>query len=340
MDRFTIPKPAGRRDWLIARHRDPATGLKWANASDAATFMAANPHATIADLAVTYLSPEAPDEEPETEDMERGNRCEPMLLKWWEDKHGIAVVTPDVMFGCGRLLATIDGQPVGIDDLGIEAKTSKDYWGSEPPEKVFWQCVAQTICTGWSAIDVPWLDASMRFKCHRFVPTDGDREALLKRIDEVLAYIDMGMVPEGAHLTAAHVTSLHPVAITGYSVDLSPVELAAIGEWEALRQRRLAAKKAEDEAGAKVRSLIGDAEDARWNDTPVVSWKNSKSSEKVDWKSLEADHPELVDRYRRVVPGARRLTPLKALARYVAELDPDEVERDEVERDETEEVEA
>jgi len=67
--------------------------------------------------------------------------------------------------------------------------------------------------------------------------------------------------------------------------------------------------------------LLGDAEDGRWQDQPVVAWRNNKPTERVDWKALEADHPDLVDGYRKVAPGARVLRPLKALGRYVAELD-------------------
>jgi hypothetical protein len=315
--RFEIPKPADRDEWLRLRHRDPATGLKWFNASDAGTVMGVSPFQTLADLAVRYLTDEPGPDDP-TEAMDRGHRCEPMILAWYGDQHGVEVVTPDVMYGHGRLLATIDGVPIGVPDLGVEAKSTADYW-QEPPESVFWQCVAQTICTGWRAIDVPWLDASMRFKCHRFVPTDADREALLGRVDEVLAFIDMGMVPEGAHLTAKHVSSLHPVAEPGLTVEVTDVELAAIADWEEARQARLAAEKAEDAAKAQVLSLLGDAADARWKDTPVVTWKNNKPGERIDWSALEADHPDLVDVYRKIVPGARVLRATKALAKFVGE---------------------
>lgn len=327
-DRFTIPKPTDRDEWLRVRHR-AADGRKWANASDAGTFMGVNKFEDLADLAVRYLAPEPPADDP-TEAMDRGQRCEPMLLAWYGDTNGVQVVTPDVLFGFGRLLATVDGQPVGVPSLGVEAKSTADYW-QEPPESVFWQTVAQSIVTGWDAIDVPWIDASMRFKCHRFVPTDGDRDALLRRIDAVLAYIDMGMIPEGAHLTSKHVTSLHPVADPSSLVDLSAVELAAVGEWESLRQARIAAKKAEDEAGARVRSLLGSAIAGMWDGAEVVSWKNDRPSERVDWKALEADHPDVVDAYRRVVPGARKLLPRKPLARFLAELDEAQVEVDEEE---------
>lgn len=326
MTRYVIPKPTDRRKWLAARHRD-ANGLKYANASDAGTFMGVNKFETLADLAVRYLAAEPPDDDP-TEAMDRGNRCEPMILAWYGDRNGVQVITPDVMYGYGRLLSTIDGEPVGVPDLHVEAKSTADYW-QEPPESVFWQCVGQAVTKGSRAVDVAWLDASMRFKVHRFVPTDADRDALLARVDEVLAYIDLDMVPEGAHLTFAHVTSLHPVADESERVELSPVELAAVGEWESLRQARIAAKKAEDEAGARVRALLGSAVAGVWAGAEVVSWKNDRPSERVDWKSLEADHPDVVDAYRRVVPGARKLLPRKPLARFLAELDAEQVEADE-----------
>lgn len=309
-EHFTLPKPTDRAEWLAVRHRDP-DGRKWANASDAGTLMAANPHESLADLAVRWLAPEPPDDDP-TEAMERGNRLEPALLAWYGDQHGVHVVTPDVLHGFGRLLATLDGVPTGVDDVWVEAKTTAEHWQSAP-EHVFWQVVGQSICTGRTACDVVWIDASMRFKSERLVPTDSDRDALLRRVDEVLAFIDMGLVPEGAHLHAKHIHSLHPTATPGVSVELTPVEFAAVRDWNEARAVRLADEKLEDAAKARVLAVMLDAEEARYQGQQVATWRNNAPSERVDWKALEADHPDLVDQYRKVVPGARVLRPTTGL---------------------------
>lgn len=299
----TIPKPDDRELWLEARR-------PYFNASDAGALYGCHPHRSLADVAVDKLKPQPPDEP--TDAMKRGVALEPALLAWMGDELGAHVVTPDVLFIESRMMATLDGIVVGTDDL-VEAKSTSYRW-DETPEHVFWQVCAQLAASGMARAHVVWLDSSMRIQHELVVPTPEDRADVLERAASFMAAIDLGMVPDDVELGASHVSALYPEPQPGKYVDLSDDGLQAIVHWEQARQARLAAQKYEDAAKDEVARRLMDAEGARYDGRLVLNWKANKPSEKVDWKALEAAHPDLVAEFRRTMPGARVLRATRELS--------------------------
>lgn len=304
MSTLTVPKPADRTEWLAARH-------PFYNASDAGCLYGVHPFRNLADVAVDKLAPE-PEDSAETEAMERGTRLEPFLLEWFGDKHGCKVITPDVLYVEGRLMATLDGEIVGNDLEWIEAKTTAQTWTS-PPEHVYWQVVAQAAASGRRTCHVVWIDADMRFKERRIVPEPEHVADVLRRAEAFMDFIALGMMPEGVEMTADHLARLYPAPKVGTYSDIDADGMQAIVRWEQLRRARIDAEKAEKEAKDDVARLIADAEGARFDGRLIATWKANKASEKPDWKALEADHPELVATYTREVPGPRVLRATKEL---------------------------
>jgi hypothetical protein len=300
----TVTKPADRADWLAARH-------PFFNASDAGCLYGVHPFRTLADVAVDKLSPD-PRDDGETEAMERGTRLEPFLLDWFGDKHGCKVVTPDVLFVDGRLMATLDGEIVGSDMEWIEAKTTSQVW-SAPPDHVYWQVVAQAAASGRRSCWVVWIDADMSFKQHRVVPSQEHIDDVRARSEAFMDFIALGMMPEGVEMTAEHVARLFPAPTLGTYAELDDEGLAAVVEWEQARRLRLEAVKAEATAKDAVARLIADAEAARYDGRLIATWRASKASVLPDWKALAADHPDLVASYLRPVPGPRVMRATKAL---------------------------
>lgn len=293
-----VAKPADRAEWLRARHG-------YFNASDTGALYGVHPYRSLADIAIDKLKPE-PEDTPPTKAMDRGNRAEPMLLGWMADELGVQVVTPDVLYVNGRLMATLDGVPVGNDEDWVEAKTTRDRW-DYPPEHVVRQVVAQGAASGRRRGHVVWLDADWEFKTVTIEPSADEMADVLARAEQFMAFIDLGLMPEGVELSAANVTAMFPEPEPGKFIDLSDDGLAAVVLWEQCRQARLAAEKAEAEARDEVARRLLDAEGARYDGRLVLNWKANKPSERVDYTALEADHPELVAEYARMVPGARVL---------------------------------
>jgi predicted phage-related endonuclease len=304
MSTITVPKPSDRTEWLATRH-------PYFNASDAGCLYGVHPFRNLADVAVDKLSPEATDGG-ESEAMERGTRLEPFLLEWFGDKHGAQVVTPEVLFVEGRLMATLDGEIVGADDEWIEAKTTSQTWSS-PPEHVYWQVVAQAAASGRRSCWVVWIDADMRFKEHRIVPEPDHVADVLARSAAFMDFIDLGMTPEGIEMSAEHLARLYPAPKVGTYADIDDEGMQAILRWEQLRRQRVDLEKAERGAKDAVARLIADAEGARYDGRLIATWKANKASERPDWKALEADHADLVATYTREVPGPRVLRATKEL---------------------------
>lgn len=299
----TIPKPEDRMEWKRARH--PFLG-----ASDAACLFGANPWKSLADLCVEKM---APDPEPEisSEAIDRGNRLEPFLLQWWGDNHGLEVVTPDRLFVCGRLMATLDGIPVGSEDDWIEAKTSNQRW-SEVPEHVHHQVVAQAAATGRKRCYVVALDADMRFKEWVIEPTDDEVGDLLNRVEKFWDYLDLGLLPDDVEFGASHIQVLHPED-DGTAEELDEDGLSAVVRWAQARRDRLAAEKRESAAKDEVARLFGPASTLTYDGEPVATWKASAPRKWFDKKSFVAEHPELEQKFTVEKMGERRMLPAKGL---------------------------
>lgn len=312
MTMTTIPKATDRAEWLRDRHG-------YFNASQVGALYDCHPHVSIADVVAEKLAPE-PLMGSETEAMERGTRLEPVLLEWFGDRLGVKVLTPDVLYANGRLLATLDGEPVGSDDEWVEVKTTAERWDTPPPH-VYWQVVAQAAASGKHRCHVVWFDADLRLKTAVLTPPAEHVDDVLTRAEQFMAYIDLGLTPEGVVLSYEHVKAMHPAPELGRWVDLDDDDLAAVVRYEQCRQARLAAEKAEDVAKDAVANLLLDAEGARYDGQPVCTWRANKASERVDWKQaalelaeeMGATQEQVVAQFARTVPGARVLRVTKAL---------------------------
>lgn len=300
----TIPKPADRGDWLRARHRS-------FNASDAGVLYECHPFRTLADVAADKLADE-PVDDGGSAATDRGNRLEPVLLQKWGDDHGVSVYTPDVLYVCGQLMATLDGLIVGNDTDGVEAKSTRDEW-DHLPRHVHYQCVAQCVAAGLDRVHVIALDGTMRFKNWTVEPTDAERDDLMERVAHFWSFIDMGMAPEGVQFTYDHVVTMHP-ADTGEVRDVDDDALDLLRSWNEARQRRLAAQDEENELRDRVAALFADASVLRYEGVDLASFKASKPVTRFDAKWLEQDSPQTYRAYLREYPGARTLRPLKGLA--------------------------
>lgn len=65
-------------------------------------------------------------------------------------------------------------------------------------------------------------------------------------------------------------------------------------------------EKAIDDYDTIVRSFMGEADTLTHGGKVLATWKESKSAMKLDAKALEAEHPDLLRKFYREVPGARR----------------------------------
>lgn len=305
---LTVPRPADRGAWLRERH--PFFG-----ASAAGALYGVHPHLDLADVVAEKMAPEAIDNG-QTEAMERGDRLEPVLLEWWGDRHGLRVVPSEVLYVNGRLMATLDGEIVGNPESWVEAKTTREVWDEVPPH-VYWQVTAQAAASGKRGeCTVVWFDAELRLKEALVKPAPEHVADVLDRAERFMAFIDLGMTPEGVALTAEHLTTMFPAPEVGKWVDLDEAGRDAIIEWEAARQARIDAEKREKAAKDVVANLLADAEGARFNGLPVATWRANKPSERFSAKAHQIGAPECHAAHTVMTPGARVLRATKELRTF------------------------
>lgn len=294
-----IPKPAhGSIEWHKARRRNEQ-GLIIFGASEAPALMGASPYRNVADLAIEKWG--EPQVSEPNEAMVRGNYVEPALLAFAGDALGFPIHTPVIMYGNGRLIATLDG----IDDTGtviIEAKTTTRYSSDdELPAEFFWQGVAQLACVPTAeTVHFVVLDKRMRmtmaWEIHRRNVEETMMD-LLSRAEEIGRALDRRELPDDLELTEEQVKALYPEPVG--EVELGANGAYYLAEYAADRQARMDAERREQKSRDALANLLGNTEYGTIDGMRVISFKTRKGSNRIDTKTLEADHPKIVAKYRK-----------------------------------------
>jgi len=243
-----------------------------------------------------------------------GNRLEPVVLDYAESVFGPlkrGVVVPDPQGG--PLVAMLDAQVIE-DRRPVEAKTSgiegplHGTWGdegtSDVPDGYIIQCQTQIACTGAEVCELVALLGGRGF-CHFTIePMDG----LIRQIRAITddfweSFIKPKVDPRGKwadRLRTAHGVALdgdpcEPVLETVKRFRKTPKKLItfanpdAVIDWQAKRQARLDAQKAEDAAHAVVLADLGDAEAAEVVGAGQVTYYEQNGAATIDRHAMKAD---------------------------------------------------
>jgi predicted phage-related endonuclease len=116
--------------------------------------------------------------------------------------------------------------------------------------------------------------------------------------------------PEPDHLAGDTLRRLYRNPTKGTSVELGSEFYDVVREYRAAQAAEKAAKAEVARLGNRLRAAIGDAETGMLDGAPAVDWKLSTPA-RPDFDAIEADHPGLLDLYRKPSPE-RRLTIRKA----------------------------
>lgn len=282
----TVPRPADRADWLTLRGR-------WWNASDAAALLHRHPFVHLAEAVGRKLGQTPP--EPENEAMRRGRHLEAAVASWWEERHGIALLEPEVLYVCDDVLAaTLDRLPVGNDDTVVEIKTIGHV--VDEPER-YWldQLQVQLLCSGRTGGLLLWLDPSMTLK-EAEVLADVELQAeLLERATKVMDAVRRGEWPPDVTPPYRMVAAEHP-RHTSATVDLDDLQAHACEELAAVRAQRRHLDDTEEELKALIAAALGDAGIGLHDGRQVVTWR-SQTRRTVDVTALRSAEPEVAERY-------------------------------------------
>lgn len=300
MFRYQIDKPThGSEEWLRVRWSD-AQGNKRVSASVAGAIYNEHPYTSAAQLAAELLSPVPPTPQPTTMDMERGNRMEPMLIEWAASMENKELHTPDKMYcyedGACRMIATLDA--IDVDGIPYEVKTTRKRWDGELPRHWYWQGVHQAMCAGADRVEWVIFDSSMQMHRHtQYVSSDETTQHGIA-VAWFLGAIDNGEMPESASWEYKMVENMFPES-EPLTVELDETGHQTVLALMQVQDQIKELEKQESELKADIGLRLQDAEVALYNGEQVVTWKTAKR-DTLDTKALEAAHPALVNKFRKV----------------------------------------
>lgn len=236
--------------------------------------------------------------------METGLRLETAVLDWWAEANGWEIDGRNVHRkhpGCAFVggsfdaIATKPGRRVIVD-----AKVTSGFgWTSNVPDYVQ---VQQQWYLGISQLDTAYIAALIggvgppeTFE----ITADRDLQADLLNAGELWweRHIVGGEEPDPSSASPAIVSALYPEAAADRCA-LDDDTAQAVADLVVARAARKAAEADESRAAAFVKARMGDAGEGWYAGERIVTWKNRRFSS-VDMRALTADHPDMVDTYRR-----------------------------------------
>ena len=290
-------------EWQMIRHRDP-DGLVVFGASEAAAVMDRSMYQPQSDLIMRKMA------EPQTSEpspaMETGNTLEPTLVSVASDRLGLDIITPDLMFGKGRFVATPDGIDAATlkrqdrkPEVWLEVKCTSRYAVNSLdsiPETWKWQMAAQQLITEAEMFLIV-LDSNLHINLLNVPRNHEAEEALIQQAEILGKIIDSGEFPidRVGDLTADQIAKIFKAQEK--TIELPSDAIEWIGMMEEAKHQKKQYETMEENAKDAIARLLLDATIGTINGQQVISWKEQSGRSSLDQKALIQDHPDLVEKY-------------------------------------------
>ena len=288
-------QPHGSAEWLRQRWATP-DGRRMISASVAGAIYDCHPFITPADLAAELLADTPPEPKPTSEAMERGNRLEPVIMDWANDRLGRHFETPNELF-CyteepARLIATLDGYD-GTEVLEIKT-TTREFTG-ELPDYWRFQGIHQAICAN---VDTVWwaiFDRSQTLQIYKQTVTSDEKQLHIEAVKQWLTNIDLGMTPDGVAWTYQTISNRHPNDDGGV-IEVGPAVAELVAQLKHIKSEIKSYETMEDRVKAELCEMIGDASTATYGGEIVATWKG-QTRKSFNQKAFAEAHPDLVEKF-------------------------------------------
>lgn len=240
------------------------------------------------------------------DDTDFGSRIEAIMPDWFHDDTGLYVVGEQTW--CTHTehkhhRATVDGfvaesPESDIDDvLGVyEGKAAQPIAWDEVPAhyqaQVQWQLHVTGLQYGWL-----WVLHGRKPRAYVVERDDEDIAFIVAEVDRFWHDHVLAKVPppvDASQVTARTLAALYPQQVPGVEVE---VPASFVAELAAARLERKSVERRCDQLENELRALLGDAEIATVDGRKVATWK-TQTARRIDLGRLEADHPEIADKYR------------------------------------------
>ena len=287
--------------------------------SDAGAVLGLNPYRTPVAVWLEKTGRAEPEDLSDNEAVYWGNRLEDVVAEEFSRRTGLKVrrcnrtlTHPDLPF----VIAHIDRQILSDGKRGpgvLEVKTAGQYaaskWGPSGTDQVPDEYLVQTAhylaVTGYAYARLAVLIGGRDLRIYE-IPRDEELIDLVLRQEERFwhEHVEADMPPPP--VTVGDIETLYAVDNGETLLASAEIEDAArtLAEIKAqIKSLEEHASSLEERIKAAMRdySVLVDAEG-----NPLVTWKKSKDSQRLDTKRLKEEQPEIWSRYCRTVPGSRR----------------------------------
>ena len=231
------------------------------------------------------------------------------------------IVEPSEQFPAGMVtIWRSTEEPAGIKGI-LEVKTAVIASPGNPgawlndkiPESYMLQGYHYGIVTGWNNIVFSALVGGYGLQV-REMQWDQDIADNLVLVEEKFWNLVDTLTPpdvDGSDATESAQQRRYPRHTSGKAYEGGTDLMVLWAEFEEAKRHADEADKERKRLRAKIVELIGDAEYATVDGTPLVSFRTSRESENFDAKAFQQAHPDLYNQFLRSRPGSRQLRGMK-----------------------------
>jgi len=201
------------------------------------------------------------------------------------------------------MLANLDGICLHPDygECILEAKTSSAYrateWSDDIPDEYILQLQHYMAVTGYRGAYIAVLIGGNTFKW-KFVERDEELISMLVKLEgDFWKHVQDGIPPslDGSEASAKFLNERFPNSIPKSTIKLPEEAAALIQQYEAACEMGDQHIEQKQEAENLLKQMLGEHEAGTAGDR-VITWK-SVSQERLDSKTLKAEHPTLYKKY-------------------------------------------
>jgi len=244
---------------------------------------------------------------------ERGEALESVTLKAYQREEKCTVSNIEGVLRSKEypfMQASLDGYVIYENKL-VEIKTVSIFqekeWGDPDDEQIppnyYLQVQHYMIVTGFKACDVAVLFMSKDdLKIYRIQADPKTQKMIIEREKEFWDMVTNGIEPP----TESRDISIKYAKSNGKSIEISPVIKCKYQQLLIVEAERKELEKEEKELKDEMKLYLENNDTLTDDGKILLTWKSSKSTNKLDTNALKEAHPDIYKKFTKEVEGSRR----------------------------------
>ncbi len=235
-----------------------------------------------------------------------GTQLEAIVRAEFTKRTGIEVSKPSVILQSEEhpfMLANVDGicEVPDIDTCIFEAKTASAYkageWEDTIPDEYMCQVQHYMAVTGYKGAYIAVLIGGNTFKW-KFVERDEELISMLVELESAFwSYVEDGTPPplDGSDASAKFLSERFPSSTPKSHITLPDTAAALLVQYDEACEQLEIVTEQKQKAENLLKEMLGENE-VGTSGSHIITWK-SVSQERLDSKTLKAEHPTLCQKY-------------------------------------------